>query len=134
MASRDWNDGAVLEVTWSQKLTDFTILLRSGQVKVHKHVLAENSPHFEQKLFPSTTKRGSESGSERGYEGGYERSMEDPKKIPEVFSMKFVDQATVISLLEYMYAGKINDPETIETVRYGHLSCFKVSRQLLTND
>jgi len=31
--------------------------------------------------------------------------------------MKYFDQATVISLLEYMYAGKINDPETIETIR-----------------
>ena len=123
MASRDWNDGAVLEVTWSQKLTDFTIKLKSGTVKVHKHVLAENSLEFEQRLIPSTTKRGSE------------RSGKDPKDMRRIRRriqrrfwrcyMKYFDQAIVISLLEYMYAGKINDPETIETIRYGH---FHVSK------
>ena len=39
------------EVTWSQKLTDFTIILEEGgRIRVHKHVLAENSEAFEAML------------------------------------------------------------------------------------
>ena len=82
-----------VEVTWSQKLTDFTVLLKSGEkVKVHKHILAENSEVFERML---TNKK-------------YEETKNGQ------VSLEHFEQATVISFLEYMYAGAINDPKTIQ--------------------
>ena len=39
------------QVTWSQKVTDFTFLLESGEeLRCHKYVLVENSPVFDAML------------------------------------------------------------------------------------
>ena len=51
MAARSAS-GAKREVTWSQKLTDFSIILEEVEkIRAHKHVLAETSDQvFEAKL------------------------------------------------------------------------------------
>jgi len=83
------------EVSWSQKLTDFSIILEEGKkIRVHKHVLAENSEAFEAML----TQQFEETQSNE-------------------MILEHFDQDTVLSFIEYLYAGSINHPDTIEQIR-----------------
>jgi len=86
-----------LKVTWSQKLTDFTIVLKSGKhLKVHKHVLAENSEAFEAMLT---------------------QEFEEAKT--NQMSMAHFEDTTVYSFIEYLYADRIKDPEILRQIRAG---------------
>jgi len=83
------------EVSWSQKLTDFSIVLEEGQkIRVHKHVLAENSEVFEAMMY---------------------QELEETKNNEMV--LEHFDQGTVISFVEYLYAGVVNDPKTLEEIK-----------------
>jgi len=85
-----------LKVTWSQKLTDFTFVLKSGKhLEVHKHVLAENSEAFEAMLT---------------------QEFEESKN--NQMSMLDFEDKTVFSFIEYLYADS-RDPKTIKLIRAG---------------
>jgi len=75
------------KITWSQKFTDFGLILESGEeIKCHKFVLAQNSEVFEAMLTSD---------------------MKESKT-----SQAKVDQfskETVISFLEYLYTGTVLD-------------------------
>jgi len=70
------------QVTWSQKVTDFTFLLESGEeLRCHKYVLVENSPVFDAMLT-------------NAYEEAQKSQM----------SIGHFDKDTVIRFLQYLYA------------------------------
>jgi len=90
-------DPTKILATWSQKRTDFTIAMKSGEkVKVHQHILAENSEVFETML---------------------DQEFVETKK--KEMSIEQFDTATVVSFLEYLYAGSIDDPKTLERIKAG---------------
>jgi len=85
------------EVTWSQKLSDFSIILEDGEkIRVHKHVMAENSEVFETMLTQEF------------------QETQNSEMVLEHF-----DRGTVVSFVEYLYAGVVNDHKTIEEIKVG---------------
>jgi len=79
-------------VTWSQKHTDFALVLKSGQeLKCHKFVLAESSPFFDTML---SQQQFTETATSR-------------------MKVEHMEEVTVYSFLEYLYANKVDDEETI---------------------
>merc|ERR1719193_493414 len=82
---------ATQEVTWSQKLTDFVIVLSSGkELQVHKHVLAENSPVFEAMLTGDMLET----------------------KLNRVKIQQFSEE-TIINFLQYIYSHIVFDEKII---------------------
>jgi len=85
------------KVTWDQMFTDFTIVLQSGnRVKVHKYVLAKNSEVFENML---------------------NKDMEETKN--NEMSLEHFNDETVVSFIEYLYAGCLQDQGMIRQIRAG---------------
>jgi len=85
------DDTPPTEVSWNQKFTDFTVVLKSGEkVKVHRHVLAENSDVFDAMLTQDTQ-----------------------EKNTNQMSFEHWDEAIAISFLEYLYSGSVDDEEII---------------------
>jgi len=85
-------------VSWNQKFTDFDIVVKSGEkLRVHKLVLALNSEVFEDVL----TKMKEENGE---------------KKKPEI-NLEHFDRETVIHFLQYIYAGRVDNPKTIQQIK-----------------
>jgi len=83
------------KVTWSQKHTDFVIVLESGEaLRVHKIFLAENSPVFDAMLSQD-----------------FVETQHNQVKIDQF------DEETVISFLQYIYADCVKDERTIELLR-----------------
>jgi len=85
-------------VTWSQNHTDFTIVVKSsnGQqlMRVHKHVLSDNSTVFKTMLDQDMLETNSNQ-----------------------VEIKQFDVATVTSFLEYIYAYRVEDKKLISLVR-----------------
>ena len=74
-------------VTWSQKHTDFALVLKSGQeLKCHKFVLAESSPFFDTML---SQQQFTETATSR-------------------MKVGHIEEVTVYSFLEYLYANKVD--------------------------
>jgi len=70
------------KVTWNQKLTDFALILKSGEeFRCHKFVLANNSPVFES-MFGQEADEGSQTH----------------------ITIDHFDEETVVVFLEYLYA------------------------------
>jgi len=85
------------KVSWSQKLTDFSIILEEGEkIRVHKHVLALNSEEFEAMLT---------------------QELEETKNNEMV--LKHFDEGSVVRFLECLYAGVVNNHKTIEELKAG---------------
>jgi len=83
-----------LKVTWSQNLTDFRLLLKSGrEVECHKFILAENSPFFKAMFNQDCLE-----------------SKTNQMKIDHF------DDETVFSFLQYIYTP-VKDAETMELIR-----------------
>jgi len=81
-------------------MTDFSIVLESGErLNVHKHVLADNSEVFEAMLTQEMEEK---------------KNNEMRLGAPGEF-----DRETVICFIEYLYAGLVNDRETIERIKAG---------------
>jgi len=82
-------------VTWSQILTDFTVVLKSGkELKCHKFVLASNSEYFRAMLT---------------------NDMEDSKT--DRVKMDGISEETVVSFLEYLYSESLKSEKTLALVR-----------------
>jgi len=85
---------AASEVTWSQKLTDFTLVSKSGkELKCHKFILAENSSVFEAMF-------------------NYEFVETKTNQI----RIENFDESTVLYFLQYVYSP-VNGKETMEVIR-----------------
>jgi len=83
------------KVTWSQKLTDFSVIVKSGEkLQVHRHILAENSDVFEAMLT---------------------KDMEE-SKTNEV-QMDHFSEETVVSFLEYLYSDPLYSSKPSELIR-----------------
>ena len=83
------------KITWSQKLTDFGLILESGEeIKCHKFVLAQNSEVFEAMLTSDM-----------------KESKTSQAKVSQ-FSKE-----TVISFLEYLYTETVTDAKTVALIR-----------------
>jgi len=88
------------EVTWSQRMTDFRIVLESGEkINVHKHILADNSEVFDAML-TQEMKENKNNETRLGAPGQFDRE-------------------TVICFIQYMYAGLVNDRKTIKRIKAG---------------
>jgi len=82
------DDTPVTKVSWKQKFTDFTVVLKSGKkAKVHRHVLAKDSEVFDAMLTQDTQ-----------------------EKNTNQMSLEHWDEATTISFLEYLYFGYLEYP------------------------
>jgi len=89
------NPGKPGSVTWSQKHTDFALVLKSGQeLKCHKFVLAESSSFFDTML---NQQQFTETSTSR-------------------MKVEHMEEVTVYSFLEYLYSSKIANEETIRAV------------------
>jgi len=83
--------------SWNQKFTDFEIILQSGEkLRVHKLVLADNSEVFEAML----TKDMEESNTSK-------------------MSLEHFEEDAVINFIQYLYTGRVDDPETVEQLKAG---------------
>jgi len=83
------------KITWSQKFTDFGLILESGEeIKCHKFVLAQNSEVFEAMLTSDM-----------------KESKTSQAKVSQ-FSKE-----TVISFLEYLYTETVTDAKTVALIR-----------------
>ena len=83
--------------SWNQKFTDFEIILQSGEkLRVHKLVLADNSEVFEAML----TKDMEESNTSK-------------------MSLEHFEEDAVITFIQYLYAGRVDDLKTIEQLKAG---------------
>jgi len=83
------------EVKWSQRHTDFVIVVKSGkELRVHKHVLADNSPVFEAML---------------------NKDMMETKA--NMVKIEQYAEETVITFLEYIYEDQVKDQNTINLMR-----------------
>ena len=97
------------QVTWSQKLTDFGVILKSGkELRVHKHVLAENSMVLEAML-----------------------SHEMEETLRSQMKMDHYNENTVVSFLQYLYSGT-KDAKTRDLIgaligrgKYIYKRCFE---------
>jgi len=79
------------KVTWSQKFTDFSFILKSGQeLKCHKFILANNSDFFEAMLT---------------------NDMEEAKS--NQVKMDHFSGETVVSFLEYLYSETVKSEKTV---------------------
>jgi len=115
----DSSEKCGVRVNWNQKFTDFAIVLKSGQkLGVHQFILANNSEVFEAMLT---------------------KDMEETSR--KEMSLEHFEDEAVIRFLEYLYAGKINDPKIIQDIRAGigtneyiykrNFDCKKLSIDLL---
>lgn len=83
------------EITWSQKHTDFTIVLKSGEeLSVHKHVLADNSLVFEAML---------------------SQDMEEAKN--NKCTIESFEDVTVVDFLQYLYSDCLKNKDIIDLIR-----------------
>ena len=90
------NPGNTASVTWSQKHTDFALVLKSGQeLKCHKFVLAESSSFFDTML---NQQQFAETATAR-------------------MKVEHLEEETVYSFLEYLYANKVAGEETVRQIR-----------------
>ena len=79
------------QVIWSQKHSDFSIVLKSGKVlEAHKFILAKNSAVFRAML---------------------EQEMMESKT--NQVKIEDFGEATVISFLEYIYSDVVREEKTI---------------------
>jgi len=79
-------------VTWSQKHTDFALVLKSGkELKCHKHVLAESSSFFDTML---SQQQFTETATSR-------------------MKVEHFEEDTVYSFLEYLYTNKTTNEKII---------------------
>jgi len=100
------NPGNPGSVTWSQKHTDFALVLKSGQeLKCHKFVLAESSSFFDTML----------------------NQQQFAETATAQMKVEHLEEETVYSFLEYLYSNKVADEESIRAVVGPHNYIYKRS-------